>query len=245
MRKQLLFIIAIFLFSTPSIFGLTLHLTTENYPPFNMSIDGKGRERNPNRIIGISTDLLKVMMKRAKIGYTLDLYPWARAYNDGLKKRNFGVFSTTHTKERDPLFKWVGPLVYNNWVFLAKNGSKIRIRKLSDAKKYRIGGYRGDATALYLQKQGFRLKLSTADHLNARKLKRGIIDLWATGNLLGPYLAKQEGVKNLKTVYVFKRTVMSLALNKSVPNKVVKRLNQVLKKIKKDGTLKRIQNKYK
>jgi polar amino acid transport system substrate-binding protein len=41
----------------------------------------------------------------------------------------------THTKVRDDIFKWVGPLATKRDILVAKKGSGTRINSLEDAKK--------------------------------------------------------------------------------------------------------------
>ena len=227
-----------------SVHAETMHLVTENYPPFNMSFE-KGDQRNyKNKIIGISTEIVMELFKRAKINYTIELLPWKRAYSMALETPNYGVFSTTRTATREKLFKWVGPLVKNNWVLLAKKDRNIHVDTLNEARKYKIGGYLEDAVALYLMSQSFKLDLTTRDNLNARKIDADRIDLWATGHRLGYYLAKQEGVVGLETVFTFKKTIMSIAFNKSVQTGTVNRLNEIIQQMQGDGTIEEINRRY-
>lgn len=222
----------------------TLHLTTENYPPFNMSVNGKDAATEPD-ITGISTDIVRELFRRAGVEYTIRLYPWIRAYKIALETPNHGVYSTTRTEARETLFRWVGPLVETNWVFLAKKARQIKITSLDDARPYRIGGYSGDATALYLEReQGFTLHLTPFDAQNARKIARDRIDLWATGALLGPYLAQQEGVTGLEQVFQFKQTIMSIAFHKTVPMATIDQLNRVLQQMRQDGTIAAMYQRY-
>lgn len=100
-------------------------LLTENYPPFNMSVNDKNFARGDN-IDGLSTDIVREMFKRANVKYRLSLrFPWSRIYKLTLQKRNYGLFSTTRTEAREDLFKWVGPLVVNEWVFLCPLGGRV------------------------------------------------------------------------------------------------------------------------
>lgn len=145
-------------------------LLTENYPPFNMSVNDKNFARGDN-IDGLSTDIVRELFKRANVKYRLSLrFPWSRIYKLTLQKRNYGLFSTTRTEARENLFKWVGPLVVNEWVFLTLSNKQIRLKKLNDARKYRVGGYKGDAIANYLEDQGFNLLASFRDNENVKKL---------------------------------------------------------------------------
>ena len=214
-------------------------LLTEDYPPFNMYADGGKRD-----VSGISTEIVEALFKRAGVKYSISLQPWMRSYSAALDKKDHGVFSTTRTEEREKLFQWVGPLVRNNWVLIAKKGKNIKVHKLEDAKKYRVGGYIGDATALFLEAKGFKLDLAPKDHMNAKKLANGRIDLWATGNLLGPYLAKRQGIRGLEVVHTFKRATLYLAFNLKTDRALIDRLNAELKKMNQAGILDKITKKY-
>ena len=79
---------------------------TEDYPPFNMQGEG-------GKIVGLSTEVVEELFKRAGVEYKLTLMPWKRAYEDTLGTPNTALYSTTRTPEREALFKWVGPLVNN------------------------------------------------------------------------------------------------------------------------------------
>lgn len=212
-------------------------LKTENYPPFNLG-------NSEGEIVGISSEIVQALFKRAEISYKMELLPWQRAYRLALKEANHAVFSTTQTPQREPLFKWVGPIVDNNWVFLKQAKSNIVLKTLEDAKKYRVGGYRGDAVALYLESKGFRIDYVPKDYLNARKLDRGRIDLWATGQLLGPYYAKENGVENLEEALIFNQTIMSIAFNIDTDEAVISKLNAELELMRSQGVLDLIKDQY-
>ena len=215
----------------------TIHLKTENYPPFNMTGPG-------DSIIGISTEIVVTLFKRAGVDYTLELLPWQRAFSLALNEQDNAVFSTTRTAQREAKFKWVGPLVENNWVFLAKKSRNISVQNLEEGKGYRVGGYQGDAVALYLTDQGYQMDLTQRDELNARKISRDRIDLWATGHLLGPYYAMQQGVAGLVPVMTFRETIMSIAFNINTDNAIIDRLNAELEAMKQEGVVARIQDQY-
>ncbi|MGK0290223.1 MAG: polar amino acid transport system substrate-binding protein [bacterium] len=244
MNKYRCFFLNIVFFLTLGIvYGETLHLVTENYPPFNMSLDGSDSVKE-SKIIGISTEIIQKLFKRAKIKYTIQLYPWKRAYWMAENKINHGVYSTTRTAEREKLFKWVGPLGENRWVFFAKKEKNIKIKSLDDAKKYRIGGYAGDATAIYLKQKGFHLELSVADHINVYLISKNRIDLWATGHRLGSYYAYKKRVLGLEEVFMFNKKTLSIAFNKRTSSKLIKKLNRILQQMKNDGTIKIIDKQY-
>jgi len=82
------------------------------------------------------------------------------------------------------------------------------------------------------------------DQDNASKLVNGQIDLWATGDPAGRYLARQEGVNGLKTVLRFNSAELYLALNKDVPDEMVARLQAALDQLRKEGKVEEIMARY-
>nr|WP_177344595.1 MULTISPECIES: ABC transporter substrate-binding protein [unclassified Pseudomonas] len=219
-------------------------LLTENFPPYNMAINGKNFAQEDN-VDGIAVDVVREMFKRAGIKYSLTLrFPWDRIYKLALEKPGYGVFVTARLPEREALFKWVGPIGPDDWVLLARGDSKLVVNNLQQAKQYRIGAYKGDAIAEHLEKEGLQPVTSLRDQENAKKLMAGQIDLWATGDPAGRYLARQEGVSGLKTVLRFNSAQLYLALNKDVPDEVVQKLQSELDKMRAEGIVDSILNSY-
>ena len=214
-----------------------LVLLTENFPPYNMSSDGKSFARD-TEIQGIAADLVREMFRRADIPCSMTLrFPWTRVYQQAKDTPNHGVFVLARQPDREALFKWVGPLGPDDWVLLAPPASQIKLDSLEQAKGLRIGAYKGDAIAESLQRQGLKPVLVLRDQDNAKKLASGEIDLWATGDPAGRYLARQIGMTAFKTVLRFNGTELYLALNKSVPDDVVERLQQALEQMREDLSL--------
>jgi polar amino acid transport system substrate-binding protein len=222
----------------------SLVLLTENFPPYNMAKNGKNFAQDEN-IHGIAVDIVREIFKRADITYSLTLrFPWERIYKLALEKPGYGVFVMARLPEREKLFKWVGPIGPDDWVMLAKTDSKIALDSLAQARQYKIGAYKGDAIAETLAKQGLKPIVVLRDQDNARKLVNGQIDLWATGDPAGRYLARQEGVNDLKTVLRFNSAELYLALNKDVPDDVVARLQKALDELRKEGAVDAIMARY-
>ncbi|MDW3712482.1 MULTISPECIES: substrate-binding periplasmic protein [Pseudomonas] len=219
-------------------------LLTENFPPYNMAINGKNFAQEDN-VDGIAVDVVKEMFKRAGIKYNLTLrFPWERIYKLALEKPDYGIFVTARLPEREQSFKWVGPIGPDDWVLLARGDSTISLTSLEQAKQYKVGAYKGDAISQALAEKGIEATTSLRDQENAKKLEKGQIDLWATGDPAGRYLAKQEGVSGLKTVLRFNKAELFLALNKETPDEVVKRLQDALDKMRAEGLVDQILNSY-
>ena len=219
-------------------------LLTENFPPYNMAKNGKNFAQNEN-IEGIAVDILRETFKRADISYSMTLrFPWERIYHLALENPGYGVFVTARVPDREKLFKWVGPLGPDDWVLLARGDSPITLTSLEQARQYRVGAYKDDVIALSLEKQGLAPVILLRDQDNARKLQAGQIDLWATGDPAGQFLARQVGISGFKTVLRFHQAELFLALNKEVPDEVVNKLQKALDQLRAEGVVEKISAKY-
>ncbi|GGC94695.1 substrate-binding periplasmic protein [Undibacterium terreum] len=217
-----------------------ISLTTEDYPPFNIVSPKNGE------ISGISTEKVMELMRRAGEKYTIAAYPWARSIQMAQNNPETCVFSTSRTPGRESLYKWVGPLVRNNWVIFARADDTRRPRTLEDLRPYVIGTYRNDAIAEYFSLKGFNTDLASADVDNPRKMLYGRFDFWATGELLGMDILRQQGLSKLIVpLFVFNQTDMYLACNTGMEQARIDHLNHLLKEMDKDGTSAAIEKKYK
>ncbi|MDH1283235.1 ABC transporter substrate-binding protein [Pseudomonas chengduensis] len=221
-----------------------LVLLTENLPPFNMSVAGTNYARDDG-VTGISSDILRAVCERAQVQCQQILrFPWQRVYQQTLDDAGYGLFSTARTAEREGLFKWVGPIASNEWVLFSKGDSSIQLNSLDDARRYRIGGYKGDAKTQFLLDRGLEVQTALRDSENVKKLERGQIDLWVTSNQAGRFVARQEGVENLKMVQKLHTADLYLALNLQTSDELVQKLQSALDSLRAEGALKSIEARY-
>jgi polar amino acid transport system substrate-binding protein len=230
--KRLLLILCFL--STPS---WALTLTTEEYPPLNFSPD------NGVTVSGSATDLMREIMRRSGFNATIKLYPWQRAFNMALNLKDGCVYSTTRTESREQQFKWVGPLTTTQWILFAKADSPIQAKTLEEVRPYTIGGYQGDAKALFLIEKGFKVDEAINEDQNFKKLNVGHLNLWAAGSDNGPWYAKKLNIK-LKPVLIFNEVQLYAACNPAIPDADIAKMNEALKAIKADGTYSRIFKAY-
>lgn len=217
--------------------GAPLVLNTEDAAPYNMLVNGQ--------IVGVGADKVKLLMQRAKQAYKIELLPWRRAYEDALRHANTCVFSTTRTPERETLFKWVGPIAFNEWLLFGRADSPIQLASLEDARPHLIGAYNGDVREQFLRARGFRVETVVADSLNPKKLLLGRIDLWVSGRYDGAVLIEQGGwTDQIVPVLNFHRSELHLACNPQVPDDLIDRLNVMLGVINRDGSAAKIDERY-
>ena len=183
-------------------------------------------------------------MSHTDLEYIIKLRNWDYGYNRVLDKPNHGIFCTTYTEDRAPLFKWVGPLTRNLWTVFAPPGSDIEMDELEDAKGMTIGGYRGDVMTEYLLERGYTVSQLDSDDLNPKRLALEQIDLWIADRLAGPYFASQQDVEGLVPVYSFNKTELYLAMNPNTPDEVMEELKEGLETIRENGMYEAIEDKY-
>jgi polar amino acid transport system substrate-binding protein len=214
-----------------------LHLATEASAPYSM--------REGDRVTGIATDMVREILGRSGIAYSIDVLPWKRAYTQALERGDGCVYSTTRTPEREPLFKWIGPIGEAEWVLMARADRKLNLQTLDDARPYRIGTYNGDARDVYLRERGFHVDPAPNDLTNPRKLMLGRIDLWAASTRRsGSTLERLGYAGKIVPVLVFNRIHVYLACNRAVPDDLVTRMNGAVEAMERDGSARAILHRY-
>jgi ABC-type amino acid transport substrate-binding protein len=234
-----------------SLFGKTIDdkikIMTENYPPYNMEIDGK--------LKGISVDILEAMLKDMGIKNDRNsflLTNWSRAYSIAQKKKNHMVFSTTRTASRENLFKWVGPITKTTISIIAPKNKHIVIKNISDLKKYRIGTIFKDIGEQLLFDNGIdkknihQISGKNSIKLSLKKMENNRIDMFAYEFNVIKYIAKSIDFNwnDYEIVYILKETELYYAFNKDTDDKIIVKWQKALDSIKKNGVYDNIIKKY-
>ncbi|MEO3428597.1 transporter substrate-binding domain-containing protein [Pelagibius sp. CAU 1746] len=212
-----------------------LHLTTEQYAPFNFDSDGE--------ILGLGADQVREIMKRSGIDYDMELLPWSRAIGLAREKPMTCVFTTAHTAERDTQFKWVEPLLIERTLLIRAAGSAIEASSVAEATGYRTGTQTGDYTVELLRNAGFtEIDLARDLDLTLKKLLSGRVDLMAVSESFFRRL-QGEGVP-IEEVAVLYEQIFSIACSPQTPDKIVDRMQSALIGIIADGTQSEILSRY-
>lgn len=194
-----------------------LSITTEHAPPNNMIEHGEE--------VGAATQALEAALRYAGIDYGIVEYPWKRAYREALLKPNTCVYSATMTDQRKPLFKWVGPILHDNWVAFATDSSPLRIERFEDLHAYRLGTSLGSARSTFLREYNLVADEAADDELNVNLLQTGRIDLWITSQRRGAYFLEKHKVRNIKRVFFLKHVEYYMACNKYTSDSLIQKVN--------------------
>jgi polar amino acid transport system substrate-binding protein len=245
----LLLLIFIFLyFSVPAIHAITVpkfNILAEDWEPYSFQEDGV--------VKGISTDMLVLMLE--KVGSSqgrndIKIYPWARAYQ--MIQQNSGtlLFTTTRTRERKNLFKWVGPIFEIEYFIYALKSRNIKINSYEDLRKYKIGTLRGDVVEeLLVKNTGMKTsdfeQVSSNIH-NTRKLFFGRIDLIPQSKVTTIHTCKEAGFNpdDFEPVFSLGKKNMYYAFHKETPDSVIVVFQEAFNDIKSDGKLDEIFKKF-
>ncbi|OEU67334.1 MAG: hypothetical protein BA863_11075 [Desulfovibrio sp. S3730MH75] len=220
-------------------------IITEERKPYNFTKNGT--------IIGISADVLMLMLERTgstQKSNDIKLYPWARGYRIIQKKTNTILFTTARTKERENLFKWVGPIGEVEYQLYALKSKNIKINSFNDLKKHNIGTIRKDVTEEFLvNKTGMSLDdfdRASSNSNNMLKLSLGRIDLVAQSyvSMINSCKESELNPDDFEPVFVLNSKGLYFAFNNETPDHIVEKLQAAFDSIKKDGKLAEIFSKY-
>jgi len=246
--KLIIFVIIFHFMMTPAYskqIPYKLTINTEPMLPYNFISD-------KNEIVGINVDIVKAILKKSKIDYKIEVYPWVRAYQKTLKKNDHGLISTARTPKREPLFKWVGPLASGRgYLYKLKNREDIKLKTLNDAKQYSVAVVRGGVYQAIFEDLGFKVGENLIQFSYSKQYFQpfllGKVDLILGSDIVLPHMLQKIDISMELVEPAVKMIDTSgnyLALNKSTPDEIVEKLNKELQKLKDSGEFKNIINTY-
>lgn len=219
-----------------------IQVVTEEYPPYN-HLDAH------KQVVGLSTEVVKEALRRARIDYQITLYPWARAYRMAQEQPNVLIYSIGRNAQREALFQWVDIIApYNVYLYRLKSRPEVQPQSLEQLKRYRIGAVRDDVRAQYLEKHGIPMDLVVEDAANAKKLASTRIDLFPIDEIAQVALYKREGLDpaSVEKALPLPELSSGLYMAFSLPTDpaLVERCRQALRDMRRDGTLDKIKARY-
>ncbi|SFV07233.1 amino acid ABC transporter substrate-binding protein, PAAT family [Pseudoduganella namucuonensis] len=221
----------------PAALAAPLSLVTAHDPPHNMQTDG--------RVVGLSTEKVEEMFKRAGVPYTLRFTPWPRAYQSAHDLPGHCAFSMARTKEREDQFQWVGPIAQMDWVLYARAEDKLAPRSLEDVRSALIGGSASDVITQWLVANKFRVDPTPTDSLNPAKLVANRFEYWAVSRQRGVSITAAAGMTGrIVPVLTFGHSDLYLGCHHDLSGDIVLKLNKALAEMRQDGTYERINARY-
>jgi polar amino acid transport system substrate-binding protein len=197
------------------------------------------------QVSGVAADKVVELMRCTAESFTLKVQPWPRSFQQIQIVQNSCAYPMVRTPQREERFKWVGPLAVNNYAVFARAGDHAHAADLAALRRYTIGTKRQDAASEYLTSKGYRIEAIATDIDNARKLKLRRFDYWATAQLVGlEILRQQELDKEIVPLFVFMHADLYLACHRSVGDEKIARWQQTLQSMDSDGSSLLIEKRY-
>lgn len=220
------------------------HFVTEENAPFSFKED--------NKPSGFNTDILVEVFKKLGIEKRhkdISIYSWARSYLMLQKKKNFCLFGTARTKQREKLFKWFGPTMKVPYGLLGKKKDAIRINKIDDLLKYRVWSVKEFAPEQLLVKAGFPLEKLGRVLAPAQLYKMLILDrieLFPTNIPAALYSLKKLGqdTSKFKNYWTLGEKEHWYACHKSTPDSVIEKFQKALDEVRAEGKVKKFISDY-
>lgn len=218
-----------------------LQIVTEIDPPYNF-LD---KDSNP---AGLFVEIVQEIQKRTGNKDEIRFYPWARAFQMAQTEENVIIFSMARTKERQGLFHWIGPVLDNSWVLVAKKESTLAPKNLEEAKNIQsIGVYRNDSRDVFLTNHNFKnLHRSNSNNAAFKMLLANRIKAIATVDITLEDLLKDNNSKteDIKIIQTLKTVQVFIAISKATSMSVVNEWRKAFQEISADGTYEKIFKSY-
>lgn len=188
-------------------------------------------------ILGPATDLVKAVLEEAKLEYSIEMLPWARAYQIALTQPNTLIYSLARTDQREKQFQWIGSVLRLNFYLVGMESLTLPSPvTLESLKKLKIGVIRDSATEQYLISQGFKNLYSVSKPSQSiNMLKLGRIDLFPTNysSFQLSCLHLKVDCQQIKPFYHLEELSTSLyfALSNQTDNEVVNKITSAYQRI--------------
>jgi polar amino acid transport system substrate-binding protein len=239
-------LVVFLIFFNGPVLATKLNIVTEHLPPYQIVSE--------DSIKGLSTEIVEATLKESQYAYDIKAYPWALSFGRAKHHKNTCIYSITRTSVREPLFKWIGHIVFSTMSMYSLKNNLIVIANLEEAKKYNIAVTRSDVSHQFLLTKGFEENenLYVIDNDRAilkflGKSSRNIDLVVLTDDIINKRVNKWDERSKYRRVYQFKELALNFyfACSLNTEQKVIDNLIIAMKVLEKRGVFLEIRNKWK
>lgn len=217
-----------------------LTLVTEEFAPYSYLEHGK--------VAGYATEVLEAALAQAGIDYSVQIYPWARAFQMARTQPNVLIYSIVRTPEREQQFQWIAQLAPRSvYLYKLKARHDVTARTVDELRRYRIGANRGDVVEEQLHKLGLNADLAAQDETSLRKLVVGRLDLMVASERMLTDLCRRIQVRCAQLERVMPMPGLGdyyVAASLDTPAATVQAVRGGLEKLRSAGVMQRTADKY-
>ncbi|WP_199101867.1 ABC transporter substrate-binding protein [Aquitalea sp. ASV11] len=234
---RLILLLILLLNSLPVV---ALSIYTEEWPPITFSRHGVAD--------GMAVEVVREIQSRIHDNGGIDVVPWVRGYRELETTPNVMLFTVGRSDAREKIMTLVGPVAISQTVLLCRKGEAAGLLASGTALYSRpVGAYRGSIFADAAAAAGFvEVDLAPTPQVTAQKLLGGRYDLWVEGSFVVGAVLKDihQPPDAVEVVKVLESLELYLAFSRGTSGKVIQRWYDALAAMKKDGSFRRIYNKW-
>ncbi len=224
-------------------FASPIKIVTSPWEPYEYNENGQ--------LKGTDVEIVKEAFNRMGVAVKIEMYPWSRCLKMVKSGEAEGIFTLSINPKREEFLIYPEEGInYSENVFFFNKKKPFEFDGTLESIKGRLVGttrnynYRAD----FMESNLFKKDAADSDLAGIRKIANGRDDLFICDKLVGSSLARREGV--LSKISFIKKPLskikMFLAFRKNNPKNVqlAKDFAKAIKSMKKDGTYKKILDKY-
>ncbi|HDO1357173.1 TPA: transporter substrate-binding domain-containing protein [Aeromonas veronii] len=217
------------------------------YSEQNMPLNGQDKNGQP---VGMAVELLRLIWRElGEPVQPIHFMPWARGWYLLTQQPEVVLFTTAHTKERDPHFLWVCPISYSRVALLGRKKDAPKVTGKADLAKLQIGVMQADVGEQLLLNRG----ISPGNMMAVKRMEQVVrqlimarTDLVAGNEVMLRHQAKELGFpsEDFVTVAILEEQDNCFAFNLRADKQQVARLQQALDKVRQGDEYKQLVKRY-
>ncbi|AUH51058.1 ABC transporter substrate-binding protein [Chromobacterium sp. ATCC 53434] len=235
-----IFSLLLFGFAAWSAPAVALTLYTEDWPPITYQRNGVAD--------GMAVEVVREIQARIHDNSPVEVVPWARGYKELLTTPGVMLFTVGRSEARERQMSLLGPIAVSQTVLLARKGEAAKLLALGSGIYQRpVGAYRGSIFADAASAAGFiEVDLAPTPQVTAQKLLLGRYDMWVEGGFVVGSVLKDihQPADAVEVVRVLESLELYLAFSRGTSGDEIRRWQDAFAAVKKDGSFKRIYNKW-
>lgn len=201
---------------------------------------------------GFTAEVVSQAFLAVGIRPTIKIAPWTRCESMVKNGKAFAAFPYTKNELRVVFANFSEPIAVSRTVFFYRKDKlgEFDFTHLNNLKSFLLGGTRGYYYEPMFKKAGLLVDYADDEATSFRKLYRGRIDLLPVNELVGWELVRKLFPDNTSNIAITKSALtenkLSLMVSKKYPGaeKLLKKFNDGLKRIKENGIYLEIFKKY-
>ncbi|WP_038292077.1 substrate-binding periplasmic protein [Zooshikella ganghwensis] len=250
MKRHLIFLVAILILNVKcGVVAEELVFNTQDFPPFNYTVD--------NKVEGPAADIIRAACQALSYSCKFKLLPWRRAINEVKEGKAHGLFVIGWNKERDQWLYYSPPLMETAYGFFVRKSNTLNYSGLKDIEGYRVGVFGPSNTSKSLEKikqsmeseslNAIHIKM-VSDDINIFKMlddpKRNLTSVYSNKDV-GMAIIHQVNLGNIRYAGSHKKLNYYFGLSKEFTDKkVADAFSNTVSDMRNSGKLKEILDSY-